>query len=330
MARKTKQQALETRQHILDVALRLFSQQGVSATSLAEIANAAGVTRGAIYWHFKNKSDLFSEIWELSESNIGELEIEYQAKFPDDPLSVLREILVHILEATVTEERRRLLMEIIFHKCEFVGEMVVVQQAQRSLCLESYDRIEQTLKHCINAKMLPENLLTRRAAILMRSFISGLMENWLFAPQSFDLKRSSRLRHDPAGDVSIVSDAARVDGQRLPDNIPGKLLDIFCVAILFVTGVIFLRLNYFRSACRFRHFILMTMLQLYKRSQHFVFITISVLIILLSCQSLAFARGQTNGDLPSKADVQNQLDTLNKQKISPPRISSSSRTLLIR
>ncbi len=34
----------------------------------------------------------------------------------------------------------------------------------------------------------------------------------------------------------------------------------------------------------------MTMLQLYKRLQHFVFITISVLIILLSCQSLAFAR----------------------------------------
>lgn len=74
MARKTKQEAQETRQHILDVALRLFSQQGVSSTSLGEIAKAAGVTRGAIYWHFKDKSDLFSEIWELSESNIGELE----------------------------------------------------------------------------------------------------------------------------------------------------------------------------------------------------------------------------------------------------------------
>lgn len=192
MARKTKQQAQETRQHILDVALRLFSRQGVSSTSLAEIAKAAGVTRGAIYWHFKNKSDLFSEIWELSESNIGELEIEYQAKFPDDPLSVLREILVHLLEATVTEERRRLLMEIIFHKCEFVGEMAVVQQAQRSICVESYDRIEQTLTHCIKAKMLPGNLMTRRAAILMRGYISGIMENWLFAPQSFDLKKEER------------------------------------------------------------------------------------------------------------------------------------------
>ncbi|MCQ6905101.1 TetR family transcriptional regulator, partial [Escherichia coli] len=81
MARKTKQEAQETRQHILDVALRLFSQQGVSSTSLGEIAKAAGVTRGAIYWHFKDKSDLFSEIWELSESNIGELELEYQAKW---------------------------------------------------------------------------------------------------------------------------------------------------------------------------------------------------------------------------------------------------------
>lgn len=192
MARKTKQQAQETRQHILDVALRLFSRQGVSSTSLAEIAKAAGVTRGAIYWHFKNKSDLFSEIWELSESNIGELEIEYQAKFPDDPLSVLREILVHLLEATVTEERRRLLMEIIFHKCEFVGEMAVVQQAQRSICVESYDRIEQTLTHFIKAKMLPGNLMTRRAAILMRGYISGIMENWLFAPQSFDLKKEAR------------------------------------------------------------------------------------------------------------------------------------------
>ncbi len=192
MARKTKQQALETRQHILDVALRLFSQQGVSSTSLAQIAQAAGVTRGAIYWHFKNKSELFGEIWELSESSIGDLETEYRAKFPDDPLSVLREILVYVLEATVNEERRRLMMEIIFHKCEFVGEMAVVQQAQRSLCLESYDRIEITLNQCIQAKMLPADLLTRRTAILMRSWVSGLMENWLFAPQSFDLATEAR------------------------------------------------------------------------------------------------------------------------------------------
>jgi TetR/AcrR family acrAB operon transcriptional repressor len=84
------------------------------------------------------------------------------------------------------------MMEIIYHKCEFVGEMAVVQQAQRSLSLESYDRIEQNLNLCMQAKLLPANLLTRRAAILMRGYISGLMENWLFAPQSFDLKEEAR------------------------------------------------------------------------------------------------------------------------------------------
>lgn len=191
MARKTKQQAMETRQHILDVALRLFSEQGVSSTSLAEIAKAAGVTRGAIYWHFKNKSDLFSEIWQLSETSIADMETEYRAKLPDDPLSVLTHVLIYILETTVADERRRLLMEIIFHKCEFVGEMAAVRYQQRDLCIESYDRIEQILKECIAAGQLPDDLLTRRAAILLRSYISGIIENWLFAPDSFALQEEA-------------------------------------------------------------------------------------------------------------------------------------------
>lgn len=187
MARKTKQQALETRQHILDVAIRLFSQQGVSATSLADIAKAAGVTRGAIYWHFKNKSDLFNEIWELNESSIGDLETEYRAKFPDDPLCVVRELLIYILQATVTDERRRLMMEIIFHKCEFVGEMAVIQQARRKLYMEGNERIESSLQRCVDAKMLPENLNISYSVILMRSYITGIIESWLLAPDGFDL-----------------------------------------------------------------------------------------------------------------------------------------------
>ncbi len=244
---KTKQQALETRQHILDVAMRLFSQQGVSATSLAQIAQAAGVTRGAIYWHFKDKSDLFGEIWELSESSISDLESEYRAKFPHDPLSVLREILVYILEATVVEERRRLMMEIIFHKCEFVGEMAVVQQAQRDLCLESYDRIEQVLTECMQAKMLPATLLTRRAAILMRSYISGLMENWLLlrsrsisdqrraAMSTFFLRCASSVRPFK---VSITP--FYLIGY-------GKIVDPFRRTILLQPGVISFMPDYFRS-----------------------------------------------------------------------------------
>ncbi|NTZ84231.1 TetR family transcriptional regulator [Burkholderia metallica] len=58
MARKTKEAALLTREAILDASERLFDACGRGAASLEDIAEAAGVTRGAVYWHFKDKSDL--------------------------------------------------------------------------------------------------------------------------------------------------------------------------------------------------------------------------------------------------------------------------------
>jgi len=187
MARKTKSQALETRQHILDAAVSQFSVRGVAATSLTDVANAAGVTRGAIYWHFKNKVELFNAVWEDCESQIERLEVEYQTKFPNDPLRVLREILVFLLRATVTDPSRRSLMEIIFHKCEFVGEMSSVHEARKALYMEGYGKIEGILHRCIEQEQLPGSLHTRQAAIILRAYITGLMENWLFMPESVDL-----------------------------------------------------------------------------------------------------------------------------------------------
>ena len=60
MARRTKEDAAATRELLLDAAEREFCERGATRTSLAEVASAAGVTRGAVYWHFRDKSDLFS------------------------------------------------------------------------------------------------------------------------------------------------------------------------------------------------------------------------------------------------------------------------------
>ncbi len=187
MARKTKAQALETRHQILDAALAHFSEHGVAATSLADIATAAGVTRGAIYWHFKNKADLLHEIWLRCDAGLDDVELEYQTKYPGDPLSVVRSMLIYILDATAKDPQRRALMEIIFHKCEFVGEMSTLQDMRQSLLLECYDRIEVVLKECIEVGQLPININTRQSARLMCGYINGMMENWLFNPQAYDL-----------------------------------------------------------------------------------------------------------------------------------------------
>lgn len=209
MARKTKQQALETRNQIIDAAINRFSEDGVSATSLADIAQAAGVTRGAIYWHFKNKADLLNEIWSQSESGMESLESDYQIQYPGDPLSVMRAMLNYVFESTARDLRRRSLMEIIFHKCEFVGEMATLQMMQQNLYLECYEKIEEVLRECIAQGQLPAELNTRRAAVIMRGYVSGIMENWLFMPESFDLAADAPLLVDTLIDMLRSSPSLR-------------------------------------------------------------------------------------------------------------------------
>lgn len=187
MGRKTKQESLETRQHILDAAMQEFVRKGVSSTSLNDIALAAGVTRGAIYWHFKNKVDIFNAMWAQLESSIDDVELRYRNEFPSDPLLALRHTLIHILQTTVIDPRRRNLLGILFHKCEFVGELISLQQIHQSLYLEGYERIEKSFQLCLLHKQLPSNLDIRLAAITLRAYVCGLIENWLFMPDAYQL-----------------------------------------------------------------------------------------------------------------------------------------------
>ncbi|MCB2190105.1 MAG: TetR family transcriptional regulator [Deltaproteobacteria bacterium] len=64
MARRTNEQAQETREKILEGALNVFSEKGFSRATLSDIAKRIGMTRGAVYWHFKDKRELLVELIE--------------------------------------------------------------------------------------------------------------------------------------------------------------------------------------------------------------------------------------------------------------------------
>ena len=59
-----QQRSEETRAHILQAALSLFSKNGYDATSVAEICRAAGVSKGAFYHHFASKQTVFQSLLE--------------------------------------------------------------------------------------------------------------------------------------------------------------------------------------------------------------------------------------------------------------------------
>ena len=60
--RRTKEEADVTRQALLEAAINVFNERGYTATRLSDIAEKANVTRGAIYWHFENKQNMFMEL----------------------------------------------------------------------------------------------------------------------------------------------------------------------------------------------------------------------------------------------------------------------------
>jgi len=63
MVRRTKKDAAQTRAQILEQATQLFEKQGYKDTRIDEIANRLGLTKGAVFHHFKSKRDLFTTIW---------------------------------------------------------------------------------------------------------------------------------------------------------------------------------------------------------------------------------------------------------------------------
>ena len=62
MTKRSHEEALQTKKQIMDAAISLFTIKGYEKTSLSDVARAAGVTRGAIYWHFENKGELLIEL----------------------------------------------------------------------------------------------------------------------------------------------------------------------------------------------------------------------------------------------------------------------------
>ncbi len=190
MARKTKEDAFITRQRIINVAISEFSTQGFASTSLADIASAAGVTRGAIYWHFKNKEELFNEIWQQSARYSLYVSEKIHSENKNNPLKALQETLTYILRAAVSDPQQKSLMKIMFHKCEFTKEMTPRSEIRRMVYFEE-ERLSNTLKRCVTLNQLPSKLNIEQSVIIIRAYMSGLIENWLLCSENYDLSSNA-------------------------------------------------------------------------------------------------------------------------------------------
>lgn len=186
MVRKTKADALVTRQQLIEAAIEQFALRGVSNTTLTDIADAAGVTRGAVYWHFSSKVELFNEMWrqQLPLRDIIQHRLIQTEK--ENPLAWLREVFITTLQYIAQTPKQRSLMQILYHKCEFNKEMMSESEIRQRLCF-SYDNVRRVLGLCIRQGSLPPDTNIEITLVVLHSFFSGVLKNWLLFPERVDL-----------------------------------------------------------------------------------------------------------------------------------------------
>lgn len=186
MARRRKEEAQETRERILDAAIEVFHQRGVSRPSLTEVAKLAGVTRGAVYGHFQNKADLFSAL-----ADRIQLPDESLCQAPKDggcdPLGELRQRWIFLYREVMTNEQWQRIFEIILKRCELVAENGEIMQR----CSDGHSLAAQRLRclitAAIQAKQLPADLDVELVVPILHSALVGLLNDWLMNPSAYDL-----------------------------------------------------------------------------------------------------------------------------------------------
>jgi TetR/AcrR family transcriptional regulator, acrAB operon repressor len=211
MVRRTKEEAQETRSRILDAAERVFYEKGVAHASLEDIAAAAEVTRGAIYWHFKDKAEIFDAMM-CSVMMPAEDMMGCRERDPDapDPLEVLRRSAIDVLMRTARDPRTRRVMEIAYHKCEYVGDAAGVRERHIASQNECLDTIEAGFRACVKGGHLPRGVNPREAAIGVMSLVSGLIANYVLDPASFSLEKHAEPLVDAYFRGLAVEPVARV------------------------------------------------------------------------------------------------------------------------
>jgi TetR/AcrR family acrAB operon transcriptional repressor len=187
MARRTKEEAAATRDSILDAAEKLFVEQGVSRTTLQHIATAAGVTRGAIYWHFDDKGALFNAMmeratlpFECALSVLGKAEAA-------NVLDELRSFIVEIFRVTETNPQARRVFEIASLKVEFVSEMDAVRVRRRQSQAQWMAQVIERIELGQSTAQIRQDVQPQVLAIGLWAVMDGMIRNWMFEPASFSL-----------------------------------------------------------------------------------------------------------------------------------------------
>lgn len=186
MARKTKEEAQETYNTLIDAAEKVFAEKGVTSTTLNDVAIAAGMTRGAIYWHFKDKNALFQAMCDRAFLPMEALLNEITSTPDKEPLAGIKQLNLHFLQLVTSNERQQKVFNIIFHRCEKTSELVFfsAENEKRTECLA---KVQAQLQKAVDQGALHADTDTWIAMQALHAFVMGIVHEWLDDTSAYSL-----------------------------------------------------------------------------------------------------------------------------------------------
>ena len=189
--RRSKEDSLKTRRSIVLAARRVFAKRGVSQTSMEHIACAAGVTRGAIYGHFKDKGALFQCMREQVRVPLMDVMDEALLHLPEDPLAGVERYLAAVVAAMRDDAATRETFQILTFKCEYVGDFAGDMKRQGERLEELAGKLDSAYRSAVRLGQLRDGVSPRLAALETCAFLVGVMRLWLLDSGSKGVRRDA-------------------------------------------------------------------------------------------------------------------------------------------
>ncbi len=192
LARQTKERAEQTRERIVDAAEQVFYRRGVTRASLEEIARAAGVTRGAVYWHFADKAELFLAVENRARQPYEQMRAALRSSVPRagnalEAMQALETSIVEGFERLQSDERARMRLTVMLLRCDYVDEMASALERQALVTRSFFDE----LRHYFNVVIPPPApgsvWQPEEAAQVLQVVVHGSFMRWLRAPDEFPI-----------------------------------------------------------------------------------------------------------------------------------------------
>ncbi len=187
MARQTKERAEQTREAILDAATQIFFRRGVARSSLEDVAKSAGVTRGAVYWHFRDKLDLFAAIEERLRAPQEAQLIELTRSAPPDPLAELERAIIKSMNQIASDETMRVQLTVVLLRVDFIDEMAPAMERQAAYQRRFSDGLQRYFRDVVPPPGAGCDWTAPMAAQVLHTLVHGTILRALRFPDEYPL-----------------------------------------------------------------------------------------------------------------------------------------------